>query len=267
MMDDAVPQTIVVGEGAARRQIATLVQPGISPGLLWLPGFKSDMVSTKAAALAAWAAARGLACTRFDYSGHGQSGGRFEDGTLSRWLDEATAVFAQATQGSQIVIGSSMGGNIALLLLHRLMAVAPAEANRIKALLLIAPAWDMTEELMWKRFSPEARAAIGRDGVWLRPSAYGEPYAITRGLIEDGRRNLIGTAPWNPGRPVHIIHGKCDPDVPWQHSLGLEKLMLGGWTHITWVEDGEHRLSRPQDLDLMFREIEALIAGPVAPQA
>jgi len=256
------PQMIDVGTAQARREIATLVAGGAAPGLVWLPGFKSDMISTKAAALAEWAAARGLACTRFDYSGHGQSGGRFEDGTIGRWLEEAEAVFRQQTAGPQIVVGSSMGGYIALLLLKHLLQSAAADAGRIKGLVLIAPAWDMTEELMWQRFSDDAKAAIESKGVWLRPSAYGEPYPITRGLIEDGRRHLLGRQPWDPGRPVHIIHGKLDPDVPWQHTVALDGFLHGGWTRLTWVEDGEHRLSRPQDLTLMFEIIDRMISRP-----
>ncbi len=255
------PQFIDVGAGADGRRIATLQGRGEPPGLVWLPGFKSDMVSTKATALAEWAAGRGRASTRFDYSGHGQSGGHFEDGTIGRWLDEAEAVVTRLTQGTQILVGSSMGGYIALLLLKRLLRTNPAEAGRIKGLILIAPAWDMTEELMWRRFSDEAKAAIRDAGVWHRPSAYGEPYPITRKLIEDGRRHLLGREPWNPGRPIHIMHGRLDPDVPWQHTVDLEGLLEGGWTRVTWVADGEHRLSRPEDLALLFQLADDMLAG------
>ena len=255
------PQMIDVGAAAAKRGIATLVAAGGTPGLIWLPGFKSDMVSTKASALAEWAAGRQLGCTRFDYSGHGQSGGRFEDGTIGRWLEEAETVFRQKTTGPQIVVGSSMGGYIALLLLRRLLRSTPADAGRIKGLVLIAPAWDMTEELMWQRFCDDAKAAIESKGVWLRPSAYGQPYPITRRLIEDGRRHLLGRQPWNPDRPVHIIHGKLDPDVPWQHTVALEGLLEGGWARVTWVDDGEHRLSRLEDLDLMYEIIDGMIGS------
>jgi pimeloyl-ACP methyl ester carboxylesterase len=261
MSAEQQPQFIDVGAGAAGRRIATLTAAGAAPGLIWLPGFKSDMISTKASALAEWSAARGLAATRFDYSGHGQSGGRFEDGTIGRWLEESASVLTRLTKGSQIVVGSSMGGYIALLLLRQLMQSSPADAARIKGLVLIAPAWDMTEELMWKRFSDDARAEIARTGVWHRPSAYGEPYPITRGLIEDGRNHLIGQAPWNPGRPVAVIHGRLDPDVPWRHTVALEQRLQGGWLRTTWVEDGEHRLSRPQDLALMFAVIAGMIGG------
>lgn len=255
------PQFIVVGAGASSRQIATLVADGGNPGVMWLPGLKSEMTSTKASALADWAAARRLACTRFDYSGHGRSGGRFEDATVGQWLEEATAVYTRLTTGRQILVGSSTGGHIALLLLKRLLATAPAEAARIVGLVLIAPAWDLTEELMWNRFSDDAKAAIMTAGVWHRPSAYGEPYPITRRLIEDGRRHLLARVPWNPGRPIEIIHGKLDPDVPWQHTVALESFIEGGWAHTTWVPDGEHRLSRPQDLAVMFDVIEKVSTG------
>lgn len=260
-MPDSKTQYLDVGSGADRRRIAVLRDEGRTPGLIWLPGFNSDMVSTKATALSAWAREKGLACTRFDYSGHGQSEGRFEDGTIGRWLEETRAVFAEMTEGPVIVVGSSMGGYIALLLLRRLMAEAPDEAARIKALVLIAPAWDMTEELMWKEFPQDVRRAIMEKGVWLRPSAYGEPYPITRDLIEEGRKHLMGRRPWDPGRPIHILHGLQDPDVPWEHTLDLESILTGGWTRVTAVPDGDHRLSRPEDVKLLCDVIEQLASG------
>lgn len=258
-MTERQPQFLDVGDGAARRRIACLVQPGSDPGkpgLVWLQGFKSDMISLKASALADWAAARGSALVRFDYSGHGQSAGRFEDGTLGQWIEEARAVLCRLTQGRQILVGSSMGGMIALALLKRLMVEQPAEAARIAALVLIAPAWDLTEELMWARFPDSVRTQIMRDGAWLRPSQYGDPYPITRGLIEDGRRHLIGRQPWNPGRPVLILHGRLDPDVPFEHSQTLCGLLEGGWCRLTEVPDAEHRLSRPADIARLFEIIE-----------
>lgn len=260
-------QHLVVGQGPDQRSIAYLAEPGnqaaARPGILWMQGFKSDMVSTKATALAEWTAARGLAFTRFDYSGHGQSEGNFEDGTISRWLEESLAIFEQVTTGPQIIVGSSMGGHLALLLTRRLRAMrlgpsSPAAA-RVAGLVLIAPAWDMTEELMWKNASDEARRAILEDGVWYRPSQYGEPYAITRGLIQDGRDNLLGLAAWDPGCPVEIIHGRLDPDVPFAHTERLMKILSGSPVNLTEVPDGEHRLSRPQDLQLLFERIEALL--------
>jgi pimeloyl-ACP methyl ester carboxylesterase len=257
-MPASTPQFIHVGGGAAQRRIATLVQDGASPGLIWLPGFKSDMISTKAAALAGWCAAKGLGCTRFDYSGHGQSDGRFEDGTIGRWLDETVAVF-ERTAGPQVVVGSSMGGYLALLLLRRLQTTGSPHLGRLKALALIAPAWDMTEELMWNHFPPSAKAALAADGVWLRPSQYGEPYPITRRLIEEGRNHLLARETFDPGRPVRIMHGLLDPDVPWEHTLDLESFLDGDWTRVTAIPDGEHRLSRPEDLAELFQIIDALI--------
>jgi pimeloyl-ACP methyl ester carboxylesterase len=261
MLDDGQPQFIEVGSGVLGRKIAVLRGPGAAPGLMWFPGFKSDMVSTKATALAAWAKQRNLTSTRFDYSGHGQSSGAFEDGTISRWLEEAQSVFTRSTSGATILVGSSMGGYIALLLLRRLLEHAPEHAARVKGLVLIAPAWDMTEELMWNNFGPSAKAALKADGVWLRPSAYGDPYPITRALIEDGRHHLFARRTWDPGRPVHIIHGLLDPDVPWEHSLDLESFLDGDWTRVTAVPDGEHRLSRPEDLSLLFDIVEAMVSG------
>ena len=255
-MNEPRPQFLLVGRGDQARRIAYLQQPGAAPGIVWLQGFKSDMISTKASALSRWAADNGRAYVRFDYSGHGQSDGRFEDGTLSAWLEDTVAVFSQLTAGPQIVVGSSMGGNIALLLLRHLLANDPEHAGRIKALVLIAPAWNMTEELMWKRFSNEAKAAIANDGVWYRPSKYDDgPYPITQRLIEDGRNNLLDTHPWNIGRPVHIIHGRLDPDVPFAHGQRLARLLKDSPVTFTEVADGEHRLSRDQDLEVLFKAI------------
>jgi pimeloyl-ACP methyl ester carboxylesterase len=256
-----------VNVGADARRIAWLqapaTQPG-RPGLVWLCGLKSEMTSTKATALADWARSQGLASLRFDYSGHGQSEGRFEGGTVSRWLEETEAVFRGVTEGPQVLVGSSMGGYLALLLLRRLLAEAPDDAARIKALVLIAPAWDMTE-LMWQRLPPSARREIEEQGVFLRPSRYGDgPYPITRALVEDGRRHLIGSAPFDPGRPVHIIHGLQDPDVPWERTLDLVAHLSGDWTRVEAVPDGEHRLSRPQDIALLLGTVAALVAAEPA---
>jgi pimeloyl-ACP methyl ester carboxylesterase len=257
-MTTSQPQFIDVGQGAEARRIAVLKEPGEEPGLFWLSGFKSDMISTKASALAEFAADNGLACTRLDYSGHGQSGGRFEDGTIGRWLEEALAVFSRETHGRQIVVGSSMGGYIALLLLRHLMRTAPAEAARITALVLIAPAWDMTEELMWKEMPASAKEELARTGVWMRPSNYGDPYPITRQLIEEGRKHLFARETWDPGRPIHVLHGLLDPDVPWEHTLDLASFLDGDHVRVHAVPDGEHRLSRPEDLALLFRTIDQL---------
>lgn len=256
------PQTLMVGEGSAERAIAyrtTVAEKPNETGLFWLSGFMSDMASTKATAVAEWAAARGLAATRFDYSGHGISDGSFTDGTIGRWLEEAHAVFTQITSGPQVIIGSSMGGHIALLLVRKLLREQPSEAQRIKGLVLIAPAWDMTEELMWKRFGDEARQAIMERGCYEQPSAYGAPYPITRGLIEDGRKHLLAREPFDSGTPVIILQGLQDPDVPAAHTRELAKFLTGGRVKLIEIPDGEHRLSRPQDLTLLFDAIDSLV--------
>jgi pimeloyl-ACP methyl ester carboxylesterase len=255
------PQFLSVGSGTAERRIAYLAAPAASagkPGLVWLCGLKSEMISTKASAVAEWAAAQGRACLRFDYSGHGQSEGRFEEGTVSLWLEETRAAFTGLTRGPQVLVGSSMGGYMALLLLRDLLSEAPSEAARIAGLVLIAPAWDMTE-LMWQRFPESARRDITEKGVYLRPSSYDDgPYPITRAFIEDGRKHLIGSEPFDPGRPVYILHGLQDPDVPWEHTLDLVAHLTGDWTRVAAVPDGEHRLSRPQDIALLLDTIKTV---------
>jgi pimeloyl-ACP methyl ester carboxylesterase len=254
------PQTLIAGEGEEARSIAYRSTPAThATGLFWLSGFMSDMASTKATAVAEWAEKHGLSSTRFDYSGHGISGGDFKDGTIGRWLEEAITVFTRVASGPQVIIGSSMGGHIALLLLHKLLRDEPAEAQRIKALVLIAPAWDMTEELMWKRFGEDARRTILEHGVYEQPSAYGSPYPITRGLIEDGRRHLLAREPFDPGRPVVILQGLLDPDVPASHTRELTEFLTGGHVKLIEIADGEHRLSRPQDMALLFQEIGKLV--------
>jgi pimeloyl-ACP methyl ester carboxylesterase len=245
----APPALIEVGEGNAKRAIAVRARPGRSPGLFWLGGFKSDMAGTKALALDAWAADHGRACVRFDYSGHGESGGSFEDGTIGRWLEESVAVFRQFCRGPQVVIGSSMGGWMALLL-AREIAKQPGGNASLAGLVLIAPAPDFTEELMWKGLSPEIRREIETRGVWLRPSQYGNgtPYPITRALIEEGRNHLLLGSSIDVGCPVRILQGARDPDVPWKHAFALAHRLPADDVVLTVIQDGDHRLSRPQDI-------------------
>jgi len=251
-------QFVEVGSDATRRRIAYISQAGKpgAPGILWLAGLKSDMVSTKAEALSHFAAERGLSYVRFDYSGHGQSEGMFENGTIGDWLEEALAVFSELTTGAQIIVGSSTGGHIALLMLRKLLSDDVREAERVRALVLIAPAWDLTEELMWKQFSPQMKSEIEQQGYTLRPSDYGEPYRITRKFIEEGRNHLFEGAPFDPGRPVAILQGLQDRDVPASHARALANFIVNGWARITEVPDGEHRLSRPSDLQLLFGLID-----------
>jgi len=238
---------IEVGLDAGRRCIAVRVRAGGGPGLFWLGGFNSDMQGTKALALDAWAAGHNRACVRFDYSGHGESGGAFIDGTIGCWLEESLAVFERFCAGPQVVIGSSMGGWMALLLAREL-AARPASRASLAGLVLIAPAPDFTEELMWKSFSPQARLEIETKGLWLRPSQYGEPTPITRALIEEGRSHLLLGRAIEVGCPVHILQGAQDPDVPWQHAFALAHRLPADDVVLTMIQDGDHRLSRPQDI-------------------
>jgi len=242
------PSFIEVGKGEEARRIAVRARPGAAPGLFWLGGFNSDMKGTKAQALDEWAAAHGRACVRFDYSGHGESGGKFADGTIGRWLEDSLAVFEQFCAGPQVVIGSSMGGWMALLL-AREVAKRPRNAA-LAGLVLIAPAPDFTEELMWKGFSPEIRKEIETTGVSLRPSQYddGAPYPITRMLIEEGRNHLLLGSSIDVGCPVRILQGAQDPDVPWRHAFALAHRLPADDVVLTMIQDGDHRLSRPQDI-------------------
>lgn len=254
-MDEAM-RTITVGEGPAGRDIAVIRRAGGSPGLFWLGGFRSDMTGTKAEALDGSGAARGLAVTRFDYSGHGRSGGRFEDGTISRWAEEALAVF-DTTEGPQILVGSSMGGWIALLVARAHLARVGRAASRTKAMVLIAPAPDFTEELMWADFSEEIRRTIETEGVYRRPSEYSDdPYPITRGLIEDGRRNLVLGGEIELGCPVTILQGVMDTSVPWRHAIRLTTRLTRDDVTLTLIPDGDHRLSRPQDIERLLKVVE-----------
>lgn len=225
---------------------------GAGPTLVWLCGFRSDMDGTKAAALHNWADAAGRAFVRFDYSGHGRSGGTFVDGTIGRWLADTLAVLDTATKGPLVLIGSSMGGWLALL-------AARARPERVQALVLIAPAPDFTERLLWPELSEEARHAIMAEGHWDRPSAYEEaPTPITRALIEDGRRHLVLDAIIPFTGPVRILHGQQDPDVPWRLSLDLAAALASDDVRVTFVKSGDHRLSTPRDIALLEATVAAL---------
>src|SRR3954469_1173896 len=251
---DQEPTFIEVGEGSGARRIAVRARAGSGPGstssgpgLFWLGGFNSDMRGTKALALDAWATEHGRACVRFDYSGHGESGGAFIDGTIGRWLGERVGVFEQFCRGPQVVIGSSMGGWMALLL-AREIARREASPASLAGLVLIAPAPDFTEQLMWNNFPPEIQQEILTKGVWMRPSQYGEPYPITRALIEEGRNHLLLGSAIEVGCPVRILQGAQDPDVPWQHAFALAHRLPSDDVVLTMIQDGDHRLSRPQDI-------------------
>jgi pimeloyl-ACP methyl ester carboxylesterase len=247
---------IAVGEGADQRAIAVRRHDGGAPGLFWLGGYKSDMGGTKAQALAAWAARNGRACVRFDYSGHGESGGAFTDGTIGRWLEETLFVFDACCRGPQIAIGSSMGGWLALLLARALREREEPAPASVAGLVLVAPAVDFTEELMWKRFTPEIKRELAETGVWARPSQYSpEPYLVTRQLIEEGRKHLLLGGMIETGCPVRILQGVQDPDVPWQHAKALVARFACDDVVLTLIKDGDHRLSRPEDIERLIRAV------------
>jgi pimeloyl-ACP methyl ester carboxylesterase len=254
-MNDLCLKFLDVGTPIATRRIVVRARTGASPGLFWLGGFKSDMKGIKAEALDLWARDHGRAMTRFDYSGHGESGGSFTDGTIGRWLEESVGVFHTFCRGPQVVIGSSMGGWLALLLARELAQRGPASASVI-ALVLVAPAVDFTEELMWKRFPAEVRREIEANGVWRRPSQYSdEPYPITRNLIEEGRRHLLLAGMIETGCPVRILQGVQDPDVPWHHAVELTSRFARDDVVLTLVKDGDHRLSRPEDIERLIAAV------------
>jgi pimeloyl-ACP methyl ester carboxylesterase len=260
MANEAKAGRVTVGTGKERREIAILMRSGDAPGIFWLGGFNSDMAGTKALALDAFAAGRGLAMTRFDYSGHGISGGRFEDGTISRWLEEALTIFGK-TEGPQIVVGSSMGGWMALLLAEAHRASVGLDKSRVSGLVLIAPAVDMTRELMWAEMDAPARDELMATGRWSKPSDYSEePYLVTKTLIEDGDLHLFGERLIETGRPVHIVQGIADTDVPWNHATQLVSRFASDDVILTLIKDGDHRLSRPEDIERIISAIEGLIA-------
>lgn len=254
------PEYLSVGD--PRRRIAIRAREGTAPGLIWLGGFKSDMKGTKAVALDEHAAKSGRACIRFDYSGHGESSEKFEDGTISAWLEDALAVFKNRAKGPQIVVGSSMGGWMALLLARALASDPSLSQNaKLGGLVLIAPAPDFTEELMWKNFPEEVKDEIETKGQWERPSVYGDdPYPITKRLIEDGRKHLIMGKPIQVNCPVRILQGVLDPDVPWQHAMKLVSCLAQDDVTITLVKDGDHRLSRPEDIERLLKTVDELAA-------
>jgi alpha-beta hydrolase superfamily lysophospholipase len=247
-----------VGIGFLERELAVLARPGGAPGLFWLGGYRSDMSGSKAKAVDRYAIAMGLACTRFDYSGHGRSRGEFVDGTISRWLDETRAVFATTT-GPQIVIGSSMGGWLALLLARAERLVA--SKSRIAGMVLIAPAVDMTKTLMWDGVTKAQRDQLVTKGSFERPPARpGEDaLPITRRLIDDGEIHLFGSRLIETGCPVHILQGMEDEEVPYRHATALLERLASDDVVLTLIKDGDHRLSRPEDIERLHAALTAMI--------
>ena len=263
---DGVAGSGVAGERFERvevdgRSIAARVRDGAAPALMWCGGFRSDMLGSKAEAMSALAGERGLACVRFDYSGHGESGGLFKDGTISCWTAEAMAVRDRFAPGPLVIVGSSMGAWIALR-----MALTMAErGERPHALVLIAPAPDFTADLLEPDLTAEQRAALERDGYFEEASAYSsEPTLYTRALIEDGRANLVLRDRLRVGAPVHILQGTDDPDVPVAHAERVATALVEDDVLFTLVPGGDHRLSRDEDLALLRRTLAAAVEAPAA---
>ena len=227
------------GRIACRQRAGT--KPELNAGVVWLGGFRSDMLGTKAEFLNDWSIKRGCAFLRFDYSGHGESDGAFEDGCIGMWAADALAAFDALTDGPQVLVGSSMGAWIATLL-------ALKRPKRIAAIIFIAPAPDFTEALMWPSFSPAQRDTLMRDGRLEQPSGYDQPEIITRKLIEEGRGHLVMNGPISITCPVRIIQGMKDDVVPYAHALSFAKLIKNGDVEITLTKSGDHRLSTPEDL-------------------
>jgi pimeloyl-ACP methyl ester carboxylesterase len=236
---------------------------GVGPTIVFLPGFRSDMTGDKATALAVFCEARGRAMLRFDYSGHGASGGQFEDGTIGEWARDALTIIDRLTEGKLILVGSSMGGWIALL-------VALQRPERVTAIVGVAAAPDFTEKLMWDAMTFEERARLMREGILRIPSEYGSPTPVTRALIEEGRTHLLLGGPILLDCPVGLLHGQADPDVPWEMALRIAERLTSRDVRVVLIKDGDHRLSRPGDLGVLRRTVAALLApdsGEALPEA
>jgi pimeloyl-ACP methyl ester carboxylesterase len=254
-------QFLDVGTGDAERPIAMIIrQPKkktTDSTFVWLSGYRSDMSGTKALELDALAERLGLGCIRLDYSGHGQSGGKFTDGTISRWLDEALAVVGHVRPKRIVIVGSSMGGWIALRMAQELRKRKTSPV--VLGMVLIAPAPDFTVELIEPNLTEAEKASLAERGYLEEHSEYSpEPNIFTRALIEDGRANRVLTGMIETGCPVHILQGMQDPDVPYSHALKLVEHLPADDVVLTLIRDGDHRLSRPQDLERMLAAAEAM---------
>ncbi|HWT56720.1 MAG TPA: alpha/beta hydrolase [Rhizobium sp.] len=258
---NALPQFLTVGEGEAAREIAMLVRPAqagnSAPALVWLSGYRSDMSGTKAVELDGLAAELGLACIRLDYSGHGLSGGSFSDGTISRWLEEALAVIRHVAPDRVILVGSSMGGWIALRLTQEL---ARQGGPKLEGMVLIAPAPDFTSELIEPNLKGKERKSLAERGYFEERSQYSpEPNIYTRALIEDGRENRVLDGIIETGCPVHILQGMKDADVPHAHAMKLVEHLPADDVVLTFIRDGDHRLSRPSDIALLLSAVKGIV--------
>jgi pimeloyl-ACP methyl ester carboxylesterase len=249
MSPSIAPNFLPLADG---RRLAYHRVPGAPPGVLFCGGYTSDMTGTKALALEAFCRARGRAFTRFDYAGHGASSGDFAEGTIGAWSEDALAIVDRVSEGPLLVVGSSMGGWIMLL-------VALARPERVAGLIGIAAAPDFTEDLLLAQATPEQRRALAAQGHWMQPSAYGgDPYPVTRELIEEARGHLVLRGPIPIRCPVHLLHGQRDPDVPWSRALRLAEQLASGDVTIELIKAGDHRLSTERDLARITAAIERL---------
>ena len=221
------------------------------PTLIWCGGLKSDMEGSKATHLHDWAIDEGRSYIRFDYFGHGVSSGEFRDGTISRWAADVVQIIDELAKGDVILVGSSMGGWASLL-------AALERPDRVKGLLLIAPAPDFTQKLTWAEWSEEQKAALEKDGIVYVPSDYDEPYEYSRALMEDGKQNQILDAPIKFEGPVRILQGAADPVVPWDYSRQILDVITSADVDYTLVKNGDHSLSTPHDLDRLVRTAKEL---------
>ncbi|MDH7802611.1 MULTISPECIES: carboxylesterase [unclassified Rhizobium] len=260
-MTEQAAEFLRIGAGDDARDIAFLHRRATSredaPTLVWLGGYRSDMTGTKAVELDRFVAENGLACLRLDYSGHGASGGDFKKGTISRWLEEALAVVREKAQSRVVLVGSSMGGWIALRMVEELRKAGGAPS--VTGLVLIAPAPDFTAELIEPSLTEAEKQSLEEKGYFEEHSEYSsEPNIFTRALMEDGQQNRVLTGIITTGCPVHILQGMRDPDVPYQHALKLLEHLPADDVVLTLIRDGDHRLSRPQDIDRMLAAVKAL---------
>jgi pimeloyl-ACP methyl ester carboxylesterase len=253
-MNGDIRETIEVG-GVP---IAVRHQAGDPPAIVWLGGFRSDMSGTKAEVLAGFARDKGVAFLRHDYSGCGASGGAFRDGTISRWLAESLAVFRRFAAARAILVGSSMGAWISLRMIEELRK--SGEGERVEGMVLVAPAPDFVTELTEPALTARQKKALATQGFFEVPSAYSaEPNVYTRALLDDGRLNRVLTGPIDTHCPVHILQGIADPDVPHTHALRLASLLPADDLTVSLIPDGDHRLSRPQDLDMIVAAVNAMV--------
>lgn len=233
-------------------RVAYCYSEGKGPTVVFCGGFRSDMTGTKAMALESWCREQGRAFLRFDYSGHGESSGAFEDGTIGGWLADALAIIDETIKDEAIVIGSSMGGWIALL-------IALARPNRVAGLVGIAAAPDFTTRLMWERFTPQQRQIIEEKGVYYAPSDYGDPYPITRNLIEESKQHLLLDDDIAIDCPVRLLHGMRDPDVPWEFAPLIAQQLSSEDVKVSLVKNGDHRMSEPEQIALLLATMQELL--------